>query len=480
MQVDLNLIMPEITLLTATLIVVLVDVFLKPRWRGVTYGLSQLSLIATFIVCLQHVVDAPIYAFSGQWVVDSFSQMAKLFMLAIMFFVMLYSRVYIAERDIARGEFHILTLLSTLGMMLLVSANSLLTVYLGVELLTLPLYVLVAFNRNAADSVEAGMKYFVVGALASGLLLYGISILFGVTNSLQLQEVSSFIQQANTDQMAILIFALIFVIVGLAFKLGAVPCHMWIPDIYHGAPTNVTLLVGSAPKIAAFGMAYRLLYDALPGLSDHWVSILVVLSVLSLILGNLAAIAQSNIKRMLAYSTIAHIGFVLFGFLAAPTVGFAPALYYMVVYAIMACCAFGIVIFVSSKGEERDQLDDFKGLSQRNPWMAFMMLLAMFSLAGVPPTLGFYAKLTVLNALIDAGMLWVAITGVIFSVIGAFYYLRVVWLMYFEKPEVPYIVGGAFDLKVALSINGLLLLVLGLLPAPLFSLCQQAFVTLIP
>ena len=480
MQVDLNLIMPEITLLIASTLVLLFDVFLKPNWRGFTYILSQLSLVLTFVVCLQGDITSSAYAFSDQLVIDPLSQMLKLFMLVVMFVVLLYSRVYVSERDIARGEFHILALFSTLGMLLLVSANSLLTIYLGVELLTLPLYVLVALNRNASDSVEAGMKYFVVGALASGLLLYGISILFGVTGSIQLQEVSAFIQNANTDQMGLLVFALVFIIIGLAFKLGAVPCHMWIPDIYQGAPTNVTLLIGSAPKIAAFGMAYRLLHDALLGLSGSWAPILIVLALLSLALGNFAAIAQTNIKRMLAYSTIAHIGFILFGFLVAPSVGFAPAMYYTVAYAVMACCVFGVIILLSAKGTERDQLDDFKGLSYRNPWMAFVMLLVMFSFTGVPPTLGFYAKFMVLKALVDGGMIWLAIVGVLFSIVGAFYYLRIVWLMYFEKPEVPYAVGGAIDMRSVLSLNGILVLGLGILPAPLFGLCQQVFMALNP
>ncbi|MCS5707849.1 NADH-quinone oxidoreductase subunit NuoN [Candidatus Berkiella cookevillensis] len=479
MQADFSLIMPEITLLVAACIVLLVDVFIKPNWRGLTYFLSQLALVVSFVVCLQTEVQAPSVSFSNHWVVDPLSQMLKLFMLGVMFIVFLYSRVYVTERTIARGEFHILALFSTLGMMLLVSANTLLLLYLGLELLTLPLYVLVALRRDAADSVEAGMKYFVVGALASGLLLYGISILFGLTNSIELSQITSYIQQANADQMGLLLFALVFIVIGLAFKLGAVPCHMWIPDIYEGAPTNVTLLVGSAPKLAAFGMAYRLLNDTLMGLSQDWSQYFIVLALLSLAVGNFTAIAQTNIKRMLAYSTIAHIGFILLGFVVAPSIGFAPALFYTIVYAITACCAFGVIILLSAKGVERDTLEDIKGLCHRSPWLAFIMLLAMFSLAGVPPLVGFYAKFVILKALIDSGMVWLAAVCVVFSIIGAFYYLRVIWLMYFEKPEIVNRVGGALDLRAVLSLNGLLVLALGLLPAPLFSLCQQVFSKLV-
>lgn len=476
MHAELYLIHPELVLLLATSLVLLVDVFLKQKSKSVTYVLSQLSLLATFILCLRLPVENAQTILAGHYVVDSLSQHLKLVLLGVMFVVLIYSRVYVKERDIARGEFHMLSLFSTLGMMCLVSANSLLLLYLGLELLTLPLYVLVALNRDQAACVEAGMKYFVVGALASGLLLYGISMLYGVTQTITLPEISQFIQQANGQQVGLLLFSMIFLIVGLAFKFGAVPCHMWIPDVYQGAPTNVALLIGSAPKIAAFGMAYRLLHDALMGLSDHWSIILIVLAILSLAVGNFAAIAQQNLKRMLAYSTIAHVGFILLGFLVAPKVGFTPALYYTVAYVLMVMCAFGIVILLGSKGVDKDDLNDIKGLSQRNPWLAFVMLLVMFSMTGVPPTLGFYAKFVVIKALVDAGYVWLAITGMAFSIIGAFYYLRIVWLMYFEKPDIQNSVGGPFDIRAVLSINGLIVLALGVLPAPLFQFCYQAIV----
>lgn len=475
MQAELKLLSPEILLLTAASIVLLADVYLKQCIKGLTYFLSQLSIIVTFVYCLNTQPETAQTIFANHVVIDSVSQTLKLFMLGLMFVVFLYSRVYIREREIPSGEFHLLALFSTLGMMFLVSANSLLVLYLGLELLTLPLYVLVAIRRDAAVSVEAGMKYFVVGALASGLLLYGISLLFGITQSIELNEIAQFVKQADSGQLALLTFALLFILVGVAFKFGAVPFHMWVPDIYEGAPTNITLLVGSVPKIAAFGMAFRLLHDGLPALSQSWGMILTVLAILSLALGNFAAIAQTNIKRMLAYSTIAHVGFILFGFIVAPEMGYTAALYYTVAYAFMAACAFGVIILLSAKGEERDALNDLKGLSHRSPWLAFIMLMVMFSLAGVPPTLGFYAKFVVLKALVDAGYIWLAITGVVFAIIGAFYYLRIVWLMYFEKSEIPNAVGGAFDMKAVLSINGLLILGLGILPAPLFVVCQQAF-----
>ncbi len=480
MQADLSLLMPEIVLGIATTLVLLLDVYLKPAWKGLTYVMSQVALFASFYACWVTEVGASSTAFSGQFIADPLSQTLKLFILGLMVVVMLYSRVYVRDRDIPRGEFHTLALFSTLGMMLLVSANSLLMIYLGLELLSLPLYVLVALRRDGAGSAEAGMKYFIMGALASGLLLYGISILYGVTNSIDLQTISAFVGQANAEQMSLLLFSMVFIIIGIAFKLGAAPCHMWVPDVYEGAPTNVAMLIGSVPKIAAFGMVYRLLNDGLLGLATEWGQFFIVMALLSLALGNIVAIAQTNIKRLLAYSTIAHIGFLLLALLAAPTQSFAPAMYYVIVYAIMSACAFGVLILLSAKGIELEKLDDLKGLCQRSPWIAFLMLLVMFSLAGVPPTVGFYAKFMVLKALVDMQLVWLAAVGVIFSIIGAFYYLRVVWYMYFEKADLPNAVGGASDMRAVLSIHGLAILGLGILPAPLFTICQQVFMVVVP
>lgn len=473
MQAELNFIIPEIVLLAAISIILLMDVFVKQKTKSLTYFLSQVALILTFAMCLPLHTESAKTIFANHMVIDSLSQGLKLLILGVVFVVLIYSRVYVKERDMARSEFHLLVLFSTLGMMLLVSANSLMLLYLGLELFTLPVYILVALRREDAACVEAGMKYFVVGALASGLLLYGISMLFGFSQSIELSQVAQAIQSAKPEQMGFVMFAMTFIIIGIAFKLGAVPCHMWIPDIYEGAPTNVTLLIGSAHKLAAFGMVYRVLNDMFIDLAAQWTVILMVLAVLSLAIGNIVAIAQSNIKRMLAYSTIAHIGFILFGFNVAPSVGFAPALYYTVSYVIMAACAFGVITLISAKGQELDKLEDLKGLSQRNPWIAFIMLLVMFSFVGIPPTLGFYAKFVVLKAVVDSGFLWLAIIGVVFSIIGAFYYLRVVWLMYFEKPVIPNSVGGVLDFRAVLSLNGLLVLALGIVPAPLFDFCAK-------
>tara|TARA_R110002110_G_scaffold415562_1_gene651052 strand:- start:17957 stop:19402 length:1446 start_codon:yes stop_codon:yes gene_type:complete len=480
MQADLSLLMPEIVLGVATTLILLLDVYLKPAWKGLTYLMSQVALFLTFYTCWVTEVGASSTAFSGQFIADPLSQTLKLFILGLMIVVILYSRAYVRDRDMARGEFHTLALFSTLGMMLLVSANSLLMIYLGLELLSLPLYVLVAIRRDKVGPAEAGMKYFVMGALASGLLLYGISILYGVTNSIDLQTISAYVSQANASQMSLLLFAMVFIIMGIAFKLGAAPCHMWVPDVYEGAPTNVVMLIGSVPKIAAFGMVYRLLNDGLLGLATEWGQFFIVMALLSLALGNIVAIAQTNIKRLLAYSTIAHIGFLLLALLAAPVQSFAPAMYYVVVYAIMSTCAFGVLILLSAKGIELEKLEDLKGLCQRSPWISFLMLLVMFSLAGVPPTVGFYAKFMVLKALVDMQLVWLAAVGVIFSIIGAFYYLRVVWYMYFEKASIPNAVGGVSDMRAVLSIHGLAILGLGILPAPLFTICQQVFMVVTP
>ena len=389
--------------------------------------------------------------------------------------VFLYSRDYIKARDINKGEYYVLGLFGMLGMMIMVSAHSLLTIYLGLELLSLSLYALVAFQRDNSVAAEAAMKYFVLGAIASGMLLYGMSMLYGVTHSLDIGTISSYIA-GQKDQSMVLSFGLVFVVVGLAFKLGAVPFHMWLPDVYHGAPTSVTLYIGTAPKIAAFAMTIRLLVDGMQGLSADWQQMFMVLAVLSLAIGNVVAIAQTNIKRMLAYSTISHVGFLVLGILAATREGYIASMFYTVTYAIMALGAFGLIIVLSRKGYESDSLDDFKGLSERSPWLAFLMLIIMFSMAGVPPTVGFYAKLMVLEAVLNVKMLWIAIVAVLFSVIGAFYYLRIIKLMYFDKPaDDAGEIKASFDTRVIVSSNGILVLLLGLFPGGLIALCQLAF-----
>lgn len=470
---QLTIIMPEIVLLTVASLSLLVDLFLSARYRFITYLLSQAALVLTAVACWYFPPEPVVVAFNEQFVIDPLSRVLKLSILGLMFFILLYSRSYIRERQIAYGEFHALALFSTLGMMLLVSAKSLLMIYLGLELLSLPLYAMVALQKDSTGSVEAGMKYFIMGSLASGMLLYGISLLYGITGSIQLDAIAHFIQAANGNSFNIGLFALGFIIVGLAFKLGAVPFHMWIPDIYQGAPTNVTLLVGSAPKIAAFGMAFRLLHDALPNFGPQWSQAFMVIALLSLAIGNIIAIAQTNIKRLLAYSTIAHVGFLFLALLVAPQIGYAAALYYILVYALVVAAGFGVLLLLSQEGVEAENLADLKGLAQRSPWLAFLMLLVAFSLAGVPPTVGFYAKFMVLSALVDVHLTWLAAVSVVFSIIGAYYYLKIVKVMYFDKSEVSTVVSNPLDAQIAISLNGLAILALGVFPAPLFMLCQR-------
>ncbi len=475
---DLWVIMPEIVLASLACIGLILDLFLSKKNRVITYLFSQLALIVTAVCCWRFTTYGSINtAFADQFVNDPFAQITKLVILTLMFLVLTYSRAYTRDRDIAFGEFHSLSLFCCLGMMFLASAKSLLMIYLGLELLSLPLYALVALQRDSRSGVEAAMKYFILGALASGLLLYGMSLLFGLSGSIQLDEISKWVHAAQGGSMQVALFAMIFILVGVAFKLGAVPFHMWVPDVYQGAPTSITLLVGSAPKVAAFAMAYRLLHDGLPGFSEQWTQILMVLAVLSMATGNILAIAQTNIKRLFAYSTIAHVGFLFLGMLVAPVVGYGPALYYIVVYALVAAAAFGVLIMLS-QGYEAETLDDLKGLASKNPWLAFMMLLVAFSLAGVPPTVGFYAKFMVLNALVDAGMTWLAALAVVFSIIGAYYYLKIVRVMYFEQPANTNVPVASSDMRITLSVNGLAILGFGLFPAPLFMVCQNVFANL--
>jgi len=460
----------EIFVLCMACLILIVDVFLSDDRRTVSYVLAQLTLLLAAVISW-NMLDNPVaVVLHGTFVSDPMAALLKTSIFLITFGVFLYSRSYLAARGIFRGEFYVLGLFAVLGMLVLVSAHSLLTIYLGLELLSLSLYAMVAFDRDSSPASEAAMKYFVLGALASGMLLYGISMLYGATGSLDLAAVAAAL--AAPGQMdVVLVFALCFIVVGLAFKFGAVPFHMWIPDVYQGAPTPVTLFIGSAPKIAAFAMAMRLLTEGLDGLSTDWREMLTILSVLSLAIGNVIAIAQTNIKRMLAYSTISHVGFLLLGLLAGTDEGYSAAMFYAITYALMAIGGFGMIILLSRAGFEADRLDDFKGLNARSPWFAFMMLILMFSMAGVPPTVGFYAKLWVLQAVVHVDMVWLAIVAVFFSLIGAFYYLRVIKLMYFDEPETDGPLLADTDLQVAMSLNSLAVLGLGLFPGGLLALC---------
>ena len=462
--------LPEIFVLAMACIILIVDLFLTDSNRVITYLLSQATLLGAAVLTVSLIATQPQLTFNGMFINDSMGNILKMFVYLVTASVFVYSREYLAIRQLFKGEFFVLALFAVLGMMVMISAHSLLTIYLGLELLSLSLYTLVALNRDSAESSEAAMKYFVLGAIASGILLYGMSMLYGAAGSLDISEIDAYIRSSSSEDI-VLLFGLSFVIVGLVFKLGGVPFHMWVPDVYHGSPTAVTLFIGSAPKIAAFAMIIRLLAGGLEGLHVQWIDMLTIIAVLSIAAGNVIAIAQRNIKRMLAYSAISHAGFLLLGILAGTAEGYSAAMFYILVYTLMSMGAFGMVILLSREGYEADNIDDFKGLNERSPWFAFMMLILMFSMAGVPPTAGFYAKLSVLKAVVDIGMVWLAVAAVVFSVIGAFYYLRIIKLMYFDKTEDSVPLQSSFDMRVVISANGLAILALGIYPTALMTLC---------
>lgn len=475
---DLITILPEIFMLVMTCVILLVDIHLRDDRRTVTYLLSLFTLVFSVILVLgPHGSPAQgesIYAFNDTFVRDGMSDLLKVFIFIITGAVFLYSRQYLQERDLFKGEFYVLGLFGVLGMMVLVSASNMLTVYLGLELFSLSTYALVALHRDSPRAAEAAMKYFILGALASGMLLYGISMVYGSVGSLALADVRAALTGGGGDD-PVLAFGLAFVVVGVAFKFGAVPFHMWIPDVYEGAPTIVTSYIGSAPKLAAFALAFRLLEDGLGGLHGYWQDMLVFLAILSMALGNVLAIAQTNLKRMLAYSTIAHVGFLLLGFLAGTPEGYAAAMFYAIAYGTMSAGAFGMIIYLSRAGFEAEELADFKGLNQRSPWFAGIMLMLMASLAGFPPFFGFFAKLLVFKAVIDAGLVWVAVLGVFLAVIGAYYYLRIIKLMYFDEPETDAPIKAGADLRATLTVNGLAQIFLGFFSGGLAAACLRAF-----
>ena len=472
-RLDLVLAAPEIFLLAAICVILLVDLFLSDRSRWVTFLLSLLALAGVSWLAANSGVDERTVAWRGAYVADPVGNLLKIVASGALAVVFLYSRDYLRERGLLKGEFFVLGLFALLGIMVLVSANSLLTLYLGVELQALALYALVAYDRDSGVAAESAIKYFVLGSIASGALLYGMSILYGVTGSLELGRVSQAVLELGGPNQIGLLFGLSFVVVGVAFKFGAVPFHMWVPDVYHGAPTAVTLLLSSAPKLASFALAYRLLAEGLAGMLPGWQDMLVLVSVLSMAIGNVVAIAQTNLKRMLAYSTISHVGFILLGILAGTSEGYQAALYYTITYVIMSVGGFGMIILLSRRGFEADALEDFKGLNARSPWFAAVMLMLMFSMAGVPPFVGFWAKLDVIQAVLDVGYLWLAIVAVVLSVIGAYYYLRVVKLMYFDEPREIVALQGSGAFKLVLSLNGLAVLLLGVFPGLLLALCAR-------
>jgi NADH-quinone oxidoreductase subunit N len=483
--------LPEAILLLGACVLMIFDLYVNdPRRAGTLYFAQAILVLcaAATLFVLWGSGGARYLIFSGLFVADVMGHLLKLVCYLAVSAALVYSRQYLLERGLLRGEFVTLLLFALLGMMVMISAASFLTLFLGLELMSLCLYALVALNRDSALSTEAAMKYFVLGALSSGLLLYGMSMIYGATGTLNIYEVSGHAGRlaATASDRTFLVFGLVFLMAGLAFKIGVVPFHMWIPDVYHGAPTAVTLIVGSAPKLAAFAMAMRLLVNGLPDLAQDWQQMLALLALLSMAIGNITAIAQSNLKRMLAYSTIAHMGFMLLGLLSGVVEGnrlnaadaYSSALFYVIVYVLMSLGAFGMLLYLSRAGFECENLDDVKGLNRVSPWYAFIMLLLMFSLAGIPPTAGFYAKLAVLSAAVNAGQIWLAVAAVILSLIGAFYYLRVVKLMYFDEPRDTTVVSGGAGFRYALSTNGLAMLVFGILPQPLMAMCFAAIQSL--
>ena len=468
-KAEILILTPEIFMLTMASMILIVDTFSQDPLRKVTYYLTQLTLVLTAVLVFRFWPEQTVYAFGNSFISDGMSVVLKIGVFVIGLFVFLYSHEYLKEHGWLKGEYFVLGLFAILGMMILISAYSLLTVYLGLELLSLSLYAMIAMHRESTAASEAAMKFFVLGAIASGMLLYGMSMIYGVTGSLELATIATNIESDADNPL--LVFGLVFILVGIAFKLGAVPFHMWVPDVYQGSPTCVTLFIASAPKLAAFAMAMRLLVDGLQPLVDDWQGMLIILAVLSMAIGNIVAISQTNIKRMLAYSTIAHVGFLLLGILSGTASGYAGSMFYIITYALMSMGAFGMVILLGRKGFEADELAHFKGLSERSPWFAFIMLILMFSMAGVPPFLGFWGKWFVLKEVVDAGFVWLAATAVFFSIIGAYYYIRVIKLMYFDKADSMTAIKASKQMRFALSVNGLALLILGLMPGGLLAIC---------
>jgi len=446
--------------------VLLLDLFLTKGFKQVTYYLTQISLFITGLLAFNLIGHPETVIFSNSFVLDDMASVFKVFMMGSAMVAMVYSRHYLTQHDLFRGEYFVLVLLSILGMMVMVSGYSLLTLYLGLEILSLSLYTLIAIARKRSGAIEAALKYFVLGAIASGLLLYGMSMIYGISGSLNISEISAFASDANLASRETLIinFGLVFLVIGIAFKLGAVPFHMWVPDVYQGSPTSVTMFISTVPKIAAVAMLVRLLVDGLGAMHPYWSDLFMILALLSIALGSVVALMQTNIKRMLAYSTISHVGFVMLGFVTGVITGYGAATFYILVYVLMSLAAFGVIILLNKKGFEAEEISDYKGLSKSSPWFALMMLVVMLSMAGVPPFIGFYSKFFILQQVISAGFVTVAIIAVVFAVISAYYYLQIIKSMYFNDAEQELTITAPMDIKLVLSINAILILVVGLFP----------------
>jgi len=480
---DLRLASAEIFMLAMACLILIVDLFVKDKTRKVTFVLTQLTLFgAALLTLLMSSSGQVLYTFSNMFVGDLLGDLLKLLLYVTVSVVLFYSRGYILDRpQMARGEYYTLTLFATLGMMVMISANNFVTVYIGIELLSLSLYAMVALNRDSIAATEAAMKYFVLGALASGLLLYGMSMIYGATGSLDISTVAERLFSGLISK-TIVVFGIVFLVSGIAFKLGVVPFHMWIPDVYHGAPTSVTLLIASAPKLAAFAIVIRVLVNGLLVLSPDWQMMLMILSVLSMAVGNFAAIAQTNLKRMLAYSAIAHMGFMLLGLVVGVIGGdgrnainaYTSSLFYVITYVLSTAGAFGMILLLARAGFESDEIHDFSGLNKRSPLLAAVMMMIMFSMAGIPFFVGFFAKFSILVAVVAAGYQLLALAAVFFSLVGAYYYLRIVKVMYFDSPVNTSRIDAPMNMKVLITANGLAVALLGIFPNALMFICAIA------
>ena len=486
--VDTNLVpvYAEIFLLIATSAILLIDMYLKAGKRNLTYALSLLAIAGCAVFSfVDFNAGTTVFTFNGMYVSDPMSNLLKLFTYTATAMTLVYSRQYIGERDMMSGnlggEFYVLALFAMLGQMIMISGNSMLSIYLGLELMSLSTYALVALRRDHAISTEAAMKYFVLGALASGFLLYGMSMIYGATGSLDITTIGQ-VTTANQADPMILVFGLVFLVAGLAFKLGVVPFHMWVPDVVQGAPTAVTILLGGAPKLATFAIIIRLLVEALPSMAFDWQQMLMVVAVLSLAFGNITAIAQTNLKRMLAYSTIAQMGFVVLALVVGNIGGdttdaasaYSAGMYYTIIYVLTTVGTFGLIMMLARAGHEAELISDFKGLGKRSPWFAIVMTILMFSLAGVPPMVGFIAKYAVLQAVANAGMVWLAVVAVMFSLIGAFYYLRIVKTIWFDEAADTSAISTPLDMRIIMSLNGVAIVVMGVIPGSLLAVCYSA------
>lgn len=468
-------ILPEIIILSMAAIILMADAFVGQHWPYLTYGLAQVTLVAVGVITFRLLHHPTVFLFDHMFILDPKAGLYKLFIYICTFLAFLYAQDYLTARKIPQGEYYCLGLFTVLGMMVMVSSYNFIPLFLGIELQALPLYAMIALKRDSALTSEAAFKYFILGSLASAMLLYGLSLLYGFTHTLNIDEVAQRLTGDSGQHLLICGIALTFIVTGIAFKFGAAPFHVWAPDVYTGAPSIVTLFLGSAPKIATLGLSMRFLVDALPHLLPQWQLLLTILAVVSMGLGNIVAVVQTNLKRMLAYSSIAHMGYMFLGVIAGTPNGYAAASFYIITYALMTCGAFAMILLIKKMGFEAEEISDFRGLNSRNPWLAFMLLVILFSLAGIPPTVGFFAKLGVIEALVQVHNIWLPSLALIFAVIGSYYYIAVIKVMYFEEPTDPTHISIPTNMRVAISFNGLILLAYGLFPSSIIQLCRTAF-----